>query len=252
MAKSLAEWIEQDVRPMQERPVSYLSQYHFFRDPFRPAYSDSSVFFPPADGVILYQTIVQPEDPLLDIKGKRYSLQDALQDVNFDHTCLVIGIFMTMYDVHVNRIPYEGRLSYRALDAIDTYNHPMLDVEKELLADLRFRPRSADYLHYNERVANRVFSPELRLYYYILQIADYDVDCITPFHIKQNQPVAQGDRFSMIRYGSQVDLIVPLSSCHDFQLLQPTHSHVEAGVDPLIRVVERHTPRVFQKGDHHA
>jgi len=225
---------------MQERPMSYLSQYHFFRDPFRPCFSDTTLFFSPADGVILYH------------KGKRYSLRDAVQDASFDDPCLVIGIFMTMYDVHVNRIPYEGRLSYRPLDAIDTYNHPMLEVEKELLAEFHFRPRSADYLQYNERVLNRIYSPELRLFYYILQVADYDVDCITPFQIKQNQPVAQGDRFSMIRYGSQVDLIVPLSPRHDFQVIQPTHWHVEAGVDPLIRVVERHTSRVVQEGEHHA
>jgi hypothetical protein len=47
--------------------------------------------------------------------------------------------------------------------------------------------------------------------------------------------VLQGRRFSQIRYGSQVDLIVPLSSRFDFTTIQETGDHVEAGVDPLIK-----------------
>ena len=243
MAKSLAEWIDQDVRPMRDRPLSWLSQHDFFRDPGRPVYGEPTVFFSPADGVILYQIEVGPGDPILDIKGQPYCLRHALQDADFSAPCLVIGIFMTFFDVHVNRVPYSGRLSYRHLDPIDTYNHPMLEVEKSLLADLNVSPDAAAYLHHNERVVNRVHAPDLRQSYYILQVADYDVDCITPFELKQNQPARQGNRFSMIRYGSQVDLIVPLSACYDFQLIQPTHWHVEAGVDPLIRIVERGVAR---------
>jgi len=42
----------------------------------------------------------------------------------------------------------------------------------------------------------------------------------------------------MIRYGSQVDLIVPLSSRLDLTPLQNTGDHVEAGIDPLIKVTK--------------
>ena len=65
-------------------------------------------------------------------------------------------------------------------------------------------------------------SIQLQQDYYILQIADYDVNCITPFELKQNHPVVQGARFSQIGYGSQVDLIIPLSTRWRFDLLQPT------------------------------
>ena len=51
---------------------------------------------------------------------------------------------------------------------------------------------------------NQIYSPELSQSYYMLQIADYDVDCVTPFKLKQNYPVVQGQRFSQVRYGSQV------------------------------------------------
>ncbi len=69
-------------------------------------------------------------------------------------------------------------------------------------------------------------------------IADHDVDCVTPFNLKQNQPVVQERRFSRVRYGSQVDLIVPLSSRFDFSTLQNTGAHVEAGIDQIIKVTE--------------
>jgi len=78
----------------------------------------------------------------------------------------------------------------------------------------------------------------------MLQIADYDVDCIVPFKLKQNQPVFQGQRFSQVRYGSQVDLVVPLSSRFEFEPVQETGDHVEAGTDPLIRITERATREV--------
>src|SRR5262245_35348558 len=211
MEMSLQEWLDTEVRPLRDKSISWISQYHFFRDPMRPAYSDTNYFFSPADGIILYQEIVSPDECIVDIKGKAYSLRDALRDPDFGAPSLVIGIFMTFFDVHVNRIPYPGVLSYKETDAIDTYNRPMLDVEQCILQDLRISTDSLEYLHHNQRMINRIYSPDLSQSYYVLQIADYDVDCITPFNLKQNHPVVQGQRFSQVRYGSQVDLIVPLS-----------------------------------------
>jgi len=239
MVKKLQDWIETDVRPYQDKSVAWLSQYHFFRDPIRPTYSDLSCFFAPADGVILYQREVRPDECIVEIKGRAYSLQEAMRDPHYESPSLVIGIFMTFFDVHINRIPYPGQLSYREIDPIDTYNHPMLDVEKSILAELRIPKDSLEYLHHNQRMINRIYSTVLGQSYYMLQIADYDVDCVTPFNLKQNQPVDQGRRFSQVRYGSQVDLIVPLSDRFDFAPIQEVGDHVEAGIDPIIRVIEK-------------
>jgi len=239
MAKKLNDWIETDVRPHRDKSIAWISQHHFFRDPMRPTYSDLGYFFSPADGIILYQREVRPDECIVEIKGRAYSLRDALRDPHYEAPSLVIGIFMTLFDVHINRIPFPGRLSYRELDPIDTYNHPMLDVEKSILEDLRVSTDSLEYLHHNQRMLNRIYSTELGQSYYLLQIADYDVDCVTPFNLKQNQPVVHGARFSQVRYGSQVDLVVPLSARIDFATLQNTGDHVEAGIDPLIKVTER-------------
>ncbi len=76
----------------------------------------------------------------------------------------------------------------------------------------------------------------------MLQIADFDVDSILPFELKQNRPFSQNKRFSQIRYGSQVDLIVPLSERFEFTPTQQTGMHVEAGIDTLIKITEKESP----------
>lgn len=239
MAKTLQEWVETDVRAVIKKPVQWLSETYFFRDPIRPTFSDPSFFFSPADGIILYQKKVRPDENIVDFKGASYSLRDALRIGDFPHECLVIGIFMTFYDVHINRLPYSGRITYQELEPIETYNYPMLDIEHDLVRELRLDVRKADYLLCNQRMRNRVYAPGLGQNYWLLQIADFDVDSIMPFELKQNQPASQNQRFSQIRYGSQVDLIVPLSERFDFETIQEPLTHVEAGIDPLIRITDR-------------
>ena len=232
----LKEWIESDVRPFDGRSLAWLSENYFFRDPIRSTYIDESYFFAPADGIIVYQKAVKPDADLLDIKGKAYTVRDALQDPVYDKVSMVIGIFMTFFDVHVNRVSFPGRLSYRSVESIHTFNYPMLPMERMILDDLRIDSQKADYLRYNQRVVNRIDAPSLNRSYYLLQVADYDVDSITPFGLTQNQPFNQGQRFSQIRFGSQVDLIVPLAGEDDLTFFLPTGCHAEAGVDPVIEI----------------
>lgn len=238
MAKSLRDWLDTDVKNVADKPLDWLSTQYFFRDPSRPLYSDSEFFFSPADGVILYQKIVKPDQSIIDIKGKKYSLRDVMRDDTYAHESLVIGIFMTMYDVHINRIPYPGILYYKELEPMGTYNAPMLDVENDLMQDNLIVHDKSEYLYKNQRVLNRIYSSDLNMSYYIVQIADYDVECITPFQLGQCNPCSQNERFSMIRYGSQVELVVPVSDEFEFELIQETGVHVEAGLDPLIKIHE--------------
>jgi len=238
MAKTLEEWIATDVAALTSLEQNRkLYEEYFFRDPMRVMYVDSSYFFSPADGVIIYQTRVTADGPLIDIKGVSYSLRDAMRSPDLTGEWLVIGIFMTQYDVHVNRVPYSGILSYRSLPSLETHNSPMLGVETALLEGAIPWTQEAQYLHNNQRMINRIYSPGLQLTYYVLQIADYDVDDITPFETSQNSVVEQNERFSQIRCGSQVDLILPLSDRFTFETLQKVGTHVEGGVDRLVKIL---------------
>jgi hypothetical protein len=59
-------------------------------------------------------------------------------------------------------------------------------------------PDNLEYLKYNERMLNEFYIPSLDYKYYVLQIADEDVNVIAPFH-EQITPLVQNERFSLIR-----------------------------------------------------
>jgi len=70
MAQKLQEWVDTEVQPIRDKSVRRLSEEHFFRDPVRPVFAADTHFFSPADGILLYQQTVKPEEAILDIKGK--------------------------------------------------------------------------------------------------------------------------------------------------------------------------------------
>lgn len=237
MAKTLEEWLDSDVAELLKLPTGDLSNTFFFRDPPRTNFINNEYFFSPADGTILYQKfITNPKDPVVEIKGVNYTLQDVMCDPTYDTPSLVIGIFMSFYDVHINRIPYSGVLKYDPIESIESTNKPMLALEKDIL-NKAINPNNLDYLKNNERMFNEIYSPALDYSYYLIQIADEDVDVIAPFAKYQNTYLTQNERFSLIRWGSQVDLVLPLDERYNFELVHPVTTHVEAGVDTLVKLI---------------
>tara|TARA_R110001592_G_scaffold76590_2_gene231101 strand:+ start:1068 stop:1799 length:732 start_codon:yes stop_codon:yes gene_type:complete len=238
MAEKLEDWLNGEVAELSKLSVGELSNTFFFRDPLRPTYIDSEHFYSPADGTILYQKIVLPGAPccenIVEIKGKNYTLQDVMGDKDYNKPSLVIGIFMSFYDVHINRIPYSGTIKYNRLEPIESTNKPMLAVEKDILNNV-INPNNMDYLKYNERVLNTIYNSFLDYTYYIVQIADEDINVIAPFK-QQGDLCTQNERFSLIRWGSQVDLVLPIDNRYQFELLLKETMHINAGLDKLIKI----------------
>lgn len=234
MAEKLEDWLNGEVKELQKLPVGDLSNTFFFRDPLRPNYIDWEHFYSPADGTILYQKVVNPGDAVVEIKGVNYTLENVMGNQTFDKPSLVIGIFMSFYDVHINRIPYGGVLTFESLEPIESENYPMLATEKDIL-NKAINPNNMEYLKYNERMFNKIYVPSLNYTYYLIQIADEDVNVIAPFK-KQQDLVAQNERFSLIRWGSQVDLVLPLDERFNFETLLDDTTHVNAGLDKLVKI----------------
>ena len=234
MAEKLEDWLNGEVAELSKLPIGELSNTFFFRDPLRPTYIDNEHFYSPADGTILYQKMVLPNEQVLEIKGIDYTIQDVMGDKDYNTPSLVIGIFMSFYDVHINRIPYNGILKYSRLEPIESTNKPMLAVEKDILNKV-INPNNMDYLKYNERMLNKIYNSFLDYTYYIVQIADEDVNVIAPFK-QQGDLCTQNERFSLIRWGSQVDLVLPLDKRFSFELLLKETMHVNAGLDKLIKI----------------
>jgi phosphatidylserine decarboxylase len=110
----------------------------------------------------------------------------------------------------------------------------MLAVEKDILNKV-INPNNMDYLKYNERMYNKIYNSSLDYTYYLIQIADEDVNVIAPFK-QQGDLCTQNERFSLIRWGSQVDLVLPLDDRFTFELIQDTPMHINAGLDKLVKI----------------
>ena len=234
MAEKLEDWLNGEVKELSKLSVGELSNTFFFRDPLRPTYIDSEHFYSPADGTILYQKMVLPGEQVLEIKGIDYTIQDVMGDKDYNKPSLVIGIFMSFYDVHINRIPYGGIIKYKYLEPIESTNRPMLAVEKDILNKV-INPDNMDYLKYNERMFNKIYNSSLDYTYYLIQIADEDVNVIAPFK-HQGDLCVQNERFSLIRWGSQIDLVLPLDNRYEFEILLEDTMHVNAGLDKLVKI----------------
>lgn len=239
MSKPLKQWLKEDIAKYKRKGIKELSHEFFFRDPARPNFIDNEHFYSPADGVILYQKIINnPNEKLIEIKGVNYTLPDVMGDKTFNKKSLVIGVFLSFYDPHIIRIPYSGIVRYKHLEQIESTNKPMLAVEEDLLNNA-INPDNMDYIKNNERMILEIYSPSLDYTYYVTLIADEDVNVIAPFHPNQNESFVQNQRFGLVRWGSQSEIILPLDERYEFELCQPDTFHIEAGLDQLVKIIRK-------------
>jgi phosphatidylserine decarboxylase len=235
MAKHITEWLE-EIKPLQEMqeedPETYYSTW-FFRDPMRPRYTDCDFVFSPADGTIIDQGIVKPDEEIAEVKGIQYTPRKLLEDETFDKKALVISIFMSSLDVHTNTAPTNGVFYYRRVDPLQTLNKPMLFEERDILKG-HINYADMGYPTKNGRVVNTIINGNYT--YYLVQIADSDVDVIAPFSTEQGKHYFQNERFGIVRYGSQVSLILPITDSFDFELIEKPEIHVQAGLDKLVHL----------------
>lgn len=241
MAEKLEDWINSHVKNYKSMDDGDIYYGKFFREENRPIIRDPLAFYSPADGTIFYQRKVRPDQKLLEVKGKKYALTDLMMEDDLkDIDYYVMGIFMSYYDVHVNRIPTDGVLKYTYLDSIKSNNLPMIFVEKGIFAnDLNYKNLDAEYLFNNERMRNDIRYMKKGINYTVMQIADKDVDNITPFSVDNPDNFTQCERFSFIRWGSECDLIIPSHPRYDFKFVQKELYHVKAGIDKVVQIIEK-------------
>jgi phosphatidylserine decarboxylase len=242
MALKKDEWIAKVARPFWEKSTELQDYQLFMRDDPRPIILDPSAFYSCADGIVLYNKIVKNAQEKVEVKGVPYSVDDIMGKDIIDGPCLICGVFMTFADVHINRVPYTSTIEYERIDPISTMNWSM-DAEEEKIFGSKVKHGKKvagvqnQYLYNNARMLNTFYVPQYDYKYYVVQVADYDVNAILPFATKQKDKMMQGDRFSFIRWGSQCDLILPLRKDLNIQPLIEKDMHVEAGIDKVASLV---------------
>ena len=145
---------------------------YFFRNPKRVIPTDSAVVLSPADGKII---------ELADMREERFLKAEARK----------ISIFMSPMDPHVNRVPVTGtveEVSYNKGKFLTAFH------EKASLAN----EQNAVVMK-NEQGEKVLF----------IQIAGWLARRIVCY-LKPGMRMAQGDIFGLIRFGSRMDVYVPM------------------------------------------
>lgn len=146
----------------------------FFRDPVREGPRGDKFLIAPADGKVV-------------------SVLDSIDEPDFHGQSVVrVAIFMNVFDVHVNRYPARGTVTYR-------HDNPgrFLNAASEK-ASLE-----------NEQNSIGLETPGGKIL--IRQIAGLVARRIVTDHTGGTD-VAQGQRMGIIRFGSRVDLFIPRSA----------------------------------------
>ena len=164
----------------------------FFRNPERIALESETQIIAPADGkIVIIEEVEEPE--------------------YFQDKRLQVSIFMSPLNVHVTRYPISGVINYSKY-------HP----GEYLVA---WHPKSSDK---NERttivVENKVFGEIL-----YRQIAGAIARRIINY-AKDGQNVIQGTDAGFIKFGSRVDIFVPL----DKKIKVKLNQHLKGGEDVIV------------------
>lgn len=145
----------------------------FFRDPTRIIPDGENLIISPADGIV--QSITRSQMPI---------------ELGCDDDMHRVSIFLNVFDVHVNRIPIGGeikKMHYRHGKFINaSLDKASIDNERQSVLINRK----------NEHVG-------------LVQIAGLVARRIV-CNLVEKQTVQAGDRFGIIKFGSRVDLYLPL------------------------------------------
>jgi phosphatidylserine decarboxylase len=147
---------------------------HFFRDPERVITATDRDVVAPADGKVI--ALERCEEPC------------------FTHdTCWKISIFMSVFDVHVNRVPCSGVVIDLRYQAGQFFAANRLEAS---------RKNEQNWLYLKNRAGHAVI---------LTQVAGLIARRIVCWP-KPGDEVVCGERFGMIRFGSRVDVYVPEQS----------------------------------------
>ena len=149
----------------------------FFRNPERKTPKNSNYIISSADGkVCLIDNAIPP------------------QEVQFGtNQMLRICVFMNVLNVHINRSPIEGKIN-KVIYKKGSFFNASLDKASEK----------------NER-SSMIISNTNGTQLVVVQIAGLIARRILSF-VSDNQYLDQGERYGLIRFGSRVDIYMPLNS----------------------------------------
>jgi phosphatidylserine decarboxylase len=174
----------------------FLWMLSFFRDPARTINIDETVLLSPADGAITDIAVV--DDSVL---GKG---------------ALRIGMFLSIFNVHINRVPcsvYIEKVSYKKGQFKNAFSADAGKINES-----------------NDILMVRLAEPKDRLL--VRQISGAIARHIV-CEAAEGAEYKQGEQFGMIKFGSRTELYLAAGS--DYEAVVKIGDKVRAGLTPLIR-----------------
>jgi phosphatidylserine decarboxylase len=165
----------------------------FFRDPNRSVPADPKAVVAAADGTVTDITEVD-ENEILKARARR------------------VGIFLSIFDVHTNRAPIDGRIVYR-----------------QHREGLCLDARRSDCAEKNEAMTWAFENPRVKIV--LRQLTGAIARRIVAWSDVGDQ-LKKGDRFGMIRFGSRTEVYLPLSA----HVLVKVGDHVAGGSTIIARL----------------
>lgn len=191
--------------------------WRFYRDPDRVAPDRDDVIVSPADGTVIYVKRSAAGVLPASVKGGReYSLEELVRTRLSSDDTIVVGIALSFLDVHVNRAAVQGEVTLQR-----RFAGQFMSLKRE------------DAVVRNERATTVIRNDSLEVG--IVLIASRLVRRILSY-VHEGQEVALGQRIGVIRFGSQVDLVVPARP--DLRLLVAAGDRVSAGAS-VVAVIDR-------------
>ena len=139
------------------------------------------------------KTMVMADAVLSPADGEIAANEIVMEDEYFHEERRQISIFMSIYNVHINFFPFDGEVSYYRY-------HP----GKFLVA---FKPKSSSDNEHNSIVIKDTQGREVL----VRQIAGFVARRIV-CDLEPGEPSIAGEEFGMIRFGSRVDVFLPLDA----------------------------------------
>lgn len=158
---------------------------NFYRDPKRTIPKGSNIVAP-ADGKIISILKVNKKNIAIR-KGILGKIETLTNDIS--NQCYAISIFMSPFDVHINRAPISGAIKsikHTKGKFFEAYN-----LEKSL---------------HNEK--NEIIIENNALRVKVIQIAGFLARRIKCY-VRENQKINKGQKIGMIALGSQTMLVIP-------------------------------------------
>jgi len=143
----------------------------FFRDPDRPVPQQENAVISPADGKIIFAETVN-------------------NSPYFDSSCIKISIFMTVFNVHVNRLPCSGKVE-------DVIYYPGKFVSANLDKASKDNERNA--------VIIKLESGQSMAVVQVAGLIARRIIC----QIHKGDIVQKGQKYGMICFGSRLDVFLP-------------------------------------------